>query len=195
MKPFNDVSWSREGRRLRLHNLTTFLFLVFFTLSLMCSILFPKLSCTIKTMCNLNFCWWSNLGLSYLHMTPCTLIIFWVWKEIWKAEKRKQFDSLGKKRWFASVHEFTLEILYKASRVVGDYTTILAHGECRKMTWLIAGILKRSPTVSQPWVTLMVFVLRHELIVELLEAAHNGRHVLLSRQDGSPQVENPVPME
>ena len=37
----------------------------------------------------------------------------------------------------------------------------------------------------------MVLVLLHELVVELLEARHDIRHVLLRRQDGCPQVEHP----
>lgn len=38
----------------------------------------------------------------------------------------------------------------------------------------------------------MVLVLLHERVVELLEARHDGRHVLLRGQDRRPQMEHPA---
>lgn len=42
-----------------------------------------------------------------------------------------------------------------------------------------------------PRVPSMVVVLVHEPIIELLETRHDCGHVLLGRQNGCPQVENP----
>ena len=46
--------------------------------------------------------------------------------------------------------------------------------------------------LSHPRVPLVVLVLLHEFVVEFLETVHDRRHVLLRRQDGGSQMENPT---